>query len=105
MNVRHQYGVLHSFPLKNYFYEKMDAKVFSFACDYLLTFTKEILKDALPGLRKLFPTESPFKMMKNAFYFILITLFILKQGFVQLIPHTGIRCEKLNSQLSSKTES
>ena len=30
------------------------------------------------GLRQLFATESPLKMMKNAFYFTLIALFALK---------------------------
>ena len=53
-------------------------KAFLFSYDDLLTFTKEILKGALSGPGKLLTTESPFKMMKNAFYFILIALFILK---------------------------
>ena len=53
-------------------------KAFLFSYDDLLTFTKEILKGALSGPGKLLTTESLFKMMKNAFYFILIALFILK---------------------------
>ena len=32
-------------------------------------------KDALSGMRKFVATESPFKMMKNAFYFTLKALF------------------------------
>ena len=35
-------------------------------------------KDALSGLRKFLATESPLKMMKNAFYFTSKTLFVLK---------------------------
>ena len=37
-----------------------------------------ILKDALSGLTKFWGIESPLKMMKNAFYFTLETLFVLK---------------------------
>ena len=37
-----------------------------------------ILKDALSGLTKFLGIESPLKMMKNAFYFTLETLFVLK---------------------------
>ena len=36
------------------------------------------LKGALSGLRKFLLVESPLKMMKNAFYFSLKALFILK---------------------------
>ena len=36
------------------------------------------LKGAPLGLRKLSATESPLKMMKNAFYFTLKALFVLK---------------------------
>ena len=35
-------------------------------------------KDALSGLRQFLATESPLKMMKNAFYFTLKALFGLK---------------------------
>ena len=35
-------------------------------------------KGALSGLRKFLATESPLKMMKNAFYFTSKTLFVLK---------------------------
>ena len=35
-------------------------------------------KGALSGLRQYFATESSLKMMLNAFYFILKTLFVLK---------------------------
>ena len=35
-------------------------------------------KDALSGLRQFLATESPLKMMKNAFYFIIKALFVLK---------------------------
>ena len=37
-----------------------------------------ILKGALSGLRQLLTTESPLGMMKNAFYFSLKVLFVLK---------------------------
>ena len=36
------------------------------------------LKVALSGMRQFFVTERPLKMKKNAFYFILKALFILK---------------------------
>ena len=36
------------------------------------------LKGALSGLRQFLATESPLKMMKNAFYFTLKALFVLK---------------------------
>ena len=35
-------------------------------------------KGALEGLRQLLITESPLKMMKNAFYFTLKALFVVK---------------------------
>ena len=36
------------------------------------------IKGALSGLKQFLVTESPLKMMKNAFYFISKALFILK---------------------------
>ena len=38
-----------------------------------------IFKSALSGLRQFLATESPFKMMKNPFYFTLRALFVLKK--------------------------
>ena len=35
-------------------------------------------KDALSGLKQFLATESPLKVMKNAFYFTLKALFVLK---------------------------
>ena len=37
-----------------------------------------VFKGALSGLRQFLATESPQKMMKNAFYFTLKALFVLK---------------------------
>ena len=37
-----------------------------------------VSKGALSGLRQFLATESPVKMMKNAFYFTLTALFVLK---------------------------
>ena len=37
-----------------------------------------VLKGALSGLRQFFTTESPLKIMKNAFYFTSKALFVLK---------------------------
>ena len=37
-----------------------------------------MFKDALSGLRQFLATESPLKVMKNAFYFTLKALFVLK---------------------------
>ena len=49
---------------------------------YLFSFsryhTKCVIKGALSGLRQFFATESPLKMMKNAFYFTSKALFVLK---------------------------
>ena len=41
-------------------------------------FIHEKVKGALWGLRQYLATESPLKMMKNAFYFTLKVLFVLK---------------------------
>ena len=38
----------------------------------------EYFKDTLSGWRQFLATESPLKMMKNAFYFTLKALFVLK---------------------------
>ena len=37
MNVRHPMGVLHSFSIKNIFYDKIDLKLFLFSSDELFT--------------------------------------------------------------------
>ena len=37
MNLRHPIGVLHSFSIKNIFYDKMDLKLFLFSCEDLKT--------------------------------------------------------------------
>ena len=39
---------------------------------------KGILKSGLSGLRQVFATGSPLKMMKKVFYFILKALFVLR---------------------------
>ena len=44
----------------------------------MLTNHLKYIKGALSGLRQFLTTESPLKMMKNAFYFILKVLFVLK---------------------------
>ena len=44
--------------------------------DYTIFICK--FKGALSGLKQFLATESPFKMMKNAFYFTLRALFVLK---------------------------
>ena len=52
-----------------------------FGVHYLLTIEEvkvNKLKGALSGLRQFFATESPLKMMKNAFYFTSKALFVLK---------------------------
>ena len=43
-----------------------------------LTKSKETIKGPLLGLRQFLTTESPFKIMKNAFYFTLEALFVLE---------------------------
>ena len=48
-------------------------------CFFKIFFIKRaLLKGALEGLRQFLVTESPLKMMKNAFYFTLKALFVLK---------------------------
>ena len=39
---------------------------------------RQTIKDALSGLRQFLETESSLKMIKNAFYFTLKSLFVLK---------------------------
>ena len=46
--------------------------------DILSEDTGHRLKGALSGLIQVLATESPLKMMKNAFYFTFKTLFVLK---------------------------
>ena len=43
-----------------------------------INFSLSIFKGALQGLRQFLATESLLKMMKNAFYFTLKALFVLK---------------------------
>ena len=43
-----------------------------------IIFSRKKMKGALSGLRQFLPTESPLKMMKNAFYFTSKALFVLK---------------------------
>ena len=49
-----------------------------FVCLLIVPFHLSVLKDALSGLRQFLATEKSFKMMENAFYFTLKTLFVLK---------------------------
>ena len=47
---------------------------------------EHFFKCALSGLRQFFATESPLKMMKNAIYFTLKPLFVLKiNGLIRKI--------------------
>ena len=45
---------------------------------FLMALKDPCFKGALWGLRQFLATESPLKMMKNAFYFTLKALFVLK---------------------------
>ena len=45
---------------------------------YHTTFGTVLFSDALSGLRQIFATESPLKMIKNAFCFTLKALVVLK---------------------------
>ena len=48
---------------------------------YLVTFTEEILKVGLSPSKRIYVIyfiDSPLKLMKNTFYFILKALFVLK---------------------------
>ena len=51
---------------------KQDTEYFSFS------FCRRYIKGAVSGLRQVLGTESPLKMIKNAFYFTLKALFVLK---------------------------
>ena len=55
-----------------------------------------LLKDVLPGLRQFLATESPLKLMQNAFYFTLEALFVLKIYifFSDFFGHAGKRLDK-----------
>ena len=54
-----------------------------------------LFKDALSGLRPFLVTETPLKMMKNAFYFTLKALFVLKvfKFLSCLFDHVGKRVD------------
>ena len=58
-------------------------------------------KDALSGLRQFLATESPLKMMKNAFYFIIKALFVLKifKFLSWLFDHVEKRLDKVNFEI------
>ena len=57
---------------------------------------KNTLKDALSSLRQYLAIESPLKMMKNAFYFILKALFFLQifKFLSWLFGHVAKRLDK-----------
>ena len=61
-----------AYALTSHFNEHFSMKFYNYFV------TKSSLKGGLYGLRKFFITESPLKMMKNAFYFTLKALFVLK---------------------------
>ena len=44
-------------------------------CKNLLKFTRSLFKGSFSGLMQFLATESPLKMMKNAFYFMLKSSF------------------------------
>ena len=44
----------------------------------MVSLTLKIFKRTLSGLRQFLATENPLKMIKNAFYFTLKSLFVLK---------------------------
>ena len=52
-------------------------------------------KDPLSGLRQFWATESPLKMIKNAFYFTSKALFVLKifKGLSLLFGHISKRLD------------
>ena len=58
--------------------------------------SRQKLKGALSGLRQFLSTESPLKMMKNAFYFTSKALFILKifKFLSWLFGHVAKRLDK-----------
>ena len=59
--------------------QKMPNSMGTSYCMYFYTIThSHPFKGALSGLRQFFATESPLKIMKNAFYFTLKSLFVLK---------------------------
>ena len=57
---------------------------------------KERLKGALSGLRQFLATESPLKMMRNAFYFTSKALFVLKifKFWSSLFGHVSQRLDQ-----------
>ena len=63
--------------IAEYFSFTLKAKWQSNALDALLD-SLSGFKGALLGLRQFLATESPLKMMKNAFYFLSKALFVLK---------------------------
>ena len=55
------------------------------------------MKGTLAGMRQFLVTESPFKMMKNAFYFTLKVLFVLK-----IFRFFVLTCGHVEKQLDQK---
>ena len=62
---------------------------------FLLLLLNEF-KGPLSGLRQFLTTRSPLKMMKNAFYYVLKALFVLKifTFLSSLFGHVGRRIDK-----------
>ena len=66
--------------------------------EYIHKSIKEMrsIKGALSGLKQFLSNENPLKMMKNAFYFILKALFVLKifQFLFRIFVQVGKRLDK-----------
>ena len=55
-----------------------DLVTYNFSLYFISEINWDFIKGSISGLRQILVTESPLKMMKNAFYFILTALLVLK---------------------------
>ena len=73
-------GIVRTVNSGIFMYIQGHSTIFSHVQAYygILRWLAWLIKGALSGLRKFLATESPLKMMKNAFYFTPKALFVLK---------------------------
>ena len=63
---------------KNFFLLLAIASIKAFGCIRFDFFINDTIKGALSGLRQFLATESPLRVIENAFYFTSKALFVLK---------------------------
>ena len=67
------HAIIHQIITEMSHFQMLDWRKCAFFCLHIVS-----LKGALSGPRQYLPNENPLKIMKNAFYFTLKALFVLK---------------------------